>query len=283
MSYGVVLGVDSQSLQFQTLTGLGIRMDSDQHGTPNTPPIYTGPAAGIRRETLAAQLRESFERNEARDHETIVRNLLADGKRPRLSDTLFIAVESVEPVGLLTFQPADALPRNLLLFSTPLRAATYLFTLFGSEKGYKYLCVSASDCAENMRGLRESGVPAVAVDVCPHCRIILSLNLSDWRSTEDVLRTWAILTATRLVLQKTYLDAAHAAVKTQQYQRARDILLEIVEHVHAEEPVTHLMIGECALHLGDRRLLSESYAFLELLDPNAVTALQDLERRMPLG
>jgi len=60
---------------------------------------------------------------------------------------------------------------------------------------------------------------------------------------------------------------------------ARDVALELVGHVTAEDPRVHLLLGKLAIRVRDKGLLREAKRFLVLLKQNgAVEELQDADR-----
>ncbi len=62
---------------------------------------------------------------------------------------------------------------------------------------------------------------------------------------------------------------------------ARDVALELVGHVTAEDPRSHLLLGKLAIQLRDKSLLSEAEHFLVYL--NQDRAIEGLRSAMTTG
>jgi hypothetical protein len=62
-----------------------------------------------------------------------------------------------------------------------------------------------------------------------------------------------------------YREYARTAANGGQLLTARDVALELVGHVTAEDPLTHLLLGKLAIRLRDRTLLREAHSYLAFL------------------
>jgi hypothetical protein len=82
----------------------------------------------------------------------------------------------------------------------------------------------------------------------------------------DLLVLWAIHKATEAARLELYLAYALRSAKAGHVEAARDVALEAVGHVNLEDPRPHLLLGELAVALGDRRLLQDAQRFLRFFE-----------------
>ncbi len=76
-----------------------------------------------------------------------------------------------------------------------------------------------------------------------------------------------------------YWDYGRSAARNGQLLCARDVALELVGHVTADDPYGHLLLGKLAVGLRDKQLLREAKAFLAVLKQDwAIEELQNAEK-----
>lgn len=96
-----------------------------------------------------------------------------------------------------------------------------------------------------------------------------TLTIIDSRSIkvpDDAVRIWAINKSAELARAELYFTHALESGRTGFLDLARDVALEAVGHLTMEDPRLHLLLGQVALGLGDRRLLGEAKAFLDFFN-----------------
>lgn len=205
--------------------------------------------------------------------------------RGRIESELFAQRTNESDPGLATFLKSGngllqiRLPESdkgcLLVFSTPLRAADYARTAAPDRK-FHLFCSSAEQVVLVVAEFREhAGIGHVALDRCPRCNIFTALGALSLDSAARVVQAWKISKATEIARCRLYFDYAQAAARAGQFLVARDVALELVGHVTAEDPRVHLLLGKLAVQLRDRPLLREAKQFLVLLKQNA--AVEELK------
>jgi len=167
----------------------------------------------------------------------------------------------------------------LLVFSTPLRAADYA-GVQAPEQTFEYFCSSAKQVVFVVREFREhGGISHIALDRCPRCDMFTTIQASDFDTAAKVIQVCKIWKATETARCRLYWDYARSAARTGQFLRARDVVLELVGHVTAEDARSHLLLGKLAIQLHDKRLLREAKKFLTVLKQDwALEELQNAER-----
>ena len=181
--------------------------------------------------------------------------------------------------GLLQIRMPDSEKGCLLVFSTPMRAADYAGAA-AAERKFDLFCSSAEQVVPVVAEFRErAGIGHVALDRCPRCSTFTVLDASSLDSAAKVVRAWKIFKATEIARCCLYFDYAQAAARAGQFLSARDVALELVGHVTAEDPRVHLLLGKLAVQLRDKTLLREARRFLILLKQNvALDELQETAR-----
>jgi hypothetical protein len=101
--------------------------------------------------------------------------------------------------------------------------------------------------------------------------------MSAMKTADDVVTVWCIHKATELARADLYFGYAQESARAGRLEIARDVALETVGHVSLEDPRAHLLLGEVAVALRDRKLLREAKAFLRFLH------LDRWERKLPTG
>jgi hypothetical protein len=122
--------------------------------------------------------------------------------------------------------------------------------------------------------LRISTVRNFALDVCPHCQTFPAVTPNSSFSAETAIRVWAINKSGELARESLYFVRASDAFSQGDLRRAKITGLEAVEHVTAESPRLHLLLGRIALSLGEQEMFYAARRFLEYLQANQ--ALEEL-------
>jgi len=177
--------------------------------------------------------------------------------------------------GLLQIRLPDSEKGCLLVFSTPVRATDYAGAA-APERKFHLFCSSAEQVVPVVAEFRErAGIGHVALDRCPRCSMFTVLDASSLDSAARAVRAWKISKATQIARCRLYFDYAQAAARVGQFLVARDVALELVGHVTAEDPRVHLLLGKLAVQLQDKTLLREAKRFLILL--KQIVTLNDLQ------
>lgn len=233
---------------------------------PRDLPEYSGlrsiPSRGLPAALAESELAESFLARCA----TLERELLQPPRRPPVDRPLFTELVIVAPESVLTIQlPGDG-GRCLPVFSTPIRAGDYLRTLQSLGSSMKYYLSSPSDLLRMLRHLEGIGVECFALDRCPRCSVFAATGSASVKTADDLLVLWSISKATQLARADLYLTFAAHSARAGQLAIARDVALETVGHVSLEDPRLHLLLGQLAVGLKDRKLLREAKAFLRYFE-----------------
>ena len=167
----------------------------------------------------------------------------------------------------------------LLAFSTPLRAADYA-NVQAPDQTFEYFCSSAKQVVSVVREFREhAGISHVALDRCPRCNVFTTIKASNFDNANAVIQLWKVSKATEIARCGLYLDYARAAARNGQLLRARDVALELVGHVTAEDARSHLLLGKLAVQLHDKQLLREAKGFLTVIKQDwAIEELKNAEK-----
>ena len=199
-------------------------------------------------------------------------DLLSLSNRPANDKPLLTTLLS-GPSGVFTVTLPDSEP-CLLTFSTPFRAAAYA-RIHGGSLSLKYLSSTPEEFARLMDDLRlNSSVESVTLDVCPYCLTFPAIRIDCLVTPDRVVELWAIHKSGELAREFLYFAQANDVYARGDLELAKATILEAVQHVTAESPRLHLLLGKVALSLGDRDLFREVQAFLEYLQANDF--LQDL-------
>jgi len=153
----------------------------------------------------------------------------------------------------------------LLTFSTPLRAEAYARLHAGSHS-LKYLASTPEEFAQMLNDLRSnSPIESVALDVCPYCLNFPALNIECLLTPGQVVELWAIHKSGELARECLFFNQANDACACGDFQLAKATIFEAVQHVTAESPRLHLLLGKVALSLGDKDLFREVKTVLRFL------------------
>lgn len=249
-------------------------------GLPSYSALRAIPSRGIPSDLAKEEGSTSFtSRCEALQDE-----LLQPPRRPPDDEPLFTELVPLGEQGLLTI----TLPGNrgpcVPVFSTPLRAADYARTELRRGPVVGYLSSSPAQLATIIQDLNANGIDTFTIDRCPRCSVFSTFSGSP--PVDSVLALWAISKASELGRANLYFAYALRAARAGKNELARDVALEAVGHVTFEHPLLHLLLGEVAIGLGEKKLLHEAKAFLQflqlghwgdMLDHDAKSGLPNLE------
>jgi hypothetical protein len=196
-------------------------------------------------------------------------SLLEPPRRPPDDRPLFTYFVATEKLGVITF----ALPtgeRCLPMFTSPIDAGEYRRVLLSGGPPNQYMVSNASQVLVMLRDVERAGVTQLAVDRCPRCKVVASFQTAQMRSEDDIIKVWSIHVATKMSRAQLYLTYAVNQARVDRLAVARDVALAAAGHVTLDEPMIHLLIGEVAVALKDKALLSEAKAFLRYLHQDAL-------------
>jgi hypothetical protein len=181
--------------------------------------------------------------------------------------------------GLLQLEMPQLDGMCLLAFSSPLRAADYASEA-APERKFEYFCSSARQAALVVAEFFQyANVRHVALDRCPRCNIFTTIAASSLNSATSIIQTYIIFKATEVARCNLYWNYARTAARNGHHLCARDVALELVGHVTAEDARTHLLLGKLAIQLNDKRLLREAKDFLAVLRETwAIEELRQAEK-----
>jgi hypothetical protein len=172
--------------------------------------------------------------------------------------------------GLLNFRLPEPQGGCLLVFSNPSRAADYARVQVPGKE-FQFFCSSAEQVVSVVADFRQhAGITHVALDQCSRSNVVTVLGPSSLDSAAKIVQMWKIWKATEIAPCGLYFGYAQAAARAEQFLVARDVALELVGHVTAEDPRVHLLLGKLAIKLLDKRLMREAKDFLVFLKQNAV-------------
>jgi hypothetical protein len=148
------------------------------------------------------------------------------------------------------------------------------------KQTFAYFCASPKQFVFVVNELRErAGVRHIALDRCPRCEVFTTANASNFDSAAKVIQMLNIFKATEIARGGLYRDYARSAARSGEFLCARDVALELVGHVTAEDARSHLLLGKLAIHLHDKRLLHEAKEFLAVLRQDwAIEELKNTEK-----
>jgi len=210
----------------------------------------------------------------AAQRKAIERSLRDPPRRPQEQSPLFVGLLAANQEGVVTMTLPDGESQCLPIFSTPFRAADYIRTLLARGPAVHYLSSSPLELVGMLRDLREMGIENVALDRCPRCNIVATIGSASITTADDVINCWSIVKATELARLDLYLSHAQESAGAGELEAAHEIVLETIAHVSLEDPRAHLLLGQIAVALHERRTLREAKAFLQFFK------LSSWERRL---
>jgi len=154
----------------------------------------------------------------------------------------------IAPSGVFTATLPNSTP-CLLIFSTPLRAAEYARVHAGSLQ-LSYMSSTPKEFVQMLGDLRSRGnIQSFALDVCPHCMTFTVLNTNSILTPAAVVKIWAIHKSGELARESVYFASAQAAARRGDFQEAKEVALEAIQHVTTDSARLHLLLGKIALSL----------------------------------
>ena len=195
--------------------------------------------------------------------EVIQRSLREPPRRPQEHSPLFVGLLAASQQGVVTMTLPDWKSPCLPIFSTPFRAADYARTLLAHDPAVKYISSSPLELVGMLRDLSGMGIEHFALDRCPRCHHVTAIGCASITTADIAINCWCICKATELARLDLYLSHAQASARAGELEAAREVVLETIAHVSAEDPRAHLLLGQIAVALQDRPLLHEAKAFLQ--------------------
>jgi len=160
--------------------------------------------------------------------------------------------------------------RCLLVFSSQLRAADYARIQMPGEKFERCCSTPAQAVMVIQQCCEDTNTSDVALDRCPRCDVLTALSVANLDTADKLIHAWKLLKAVDIARCDLYWNYARIAAREDNLVVARDVALQLVGHVTAEDPRTHLLLGKLAIRLRDQQLLREARSFLDLLKQPAV-------------
>jgi hypothetical protein len=232
--------------------------DRNRKGCPQYSALLSTPTRGLPADLAAAEGSESF----SIDRENLEREIDNPARRPPDNEPLFTELLEAKGRGLVTITLPDHGGQCLPVFSRPFRAGDYVQTLLASGPSVHYLSSSPLELVHMLRDIEAAGITGLALDRCPRCSIFTVLGTASLKTSGDLIAVWRISKATEIARLNLYFSYALGAARTGRIEIARDVALETVGHVNAEDPRPHLLLGQIAVKLRDRKLLRQAKAFL---------------------
>ena len=228
-----------------------------------TMPEYSGaremPSRGVPSRRSEQEANEAFSAR----CDSIQRWLCESPRRPQVESPLFVELLTGNSQSVLTIERTTD-SYCMPVFSSPVRAADYVRTLFASGPPIAYLSSSPLELAAMIRDLRQVGIDQFTLDRCPRCEEFCAISTASM-TTDDVINCWSISKSIELARLEQFLNYAQEAARAQQFYTARDVLFEAAVHVGIEDPRLHWSLGQVAVALYDSELLHEAKTFLRFL------------------
>jgi hypothetical protein len=199
----------------------------------------------------------------------IERSLQEPPRRPDAEKPLFVELITADRRGVVTMTLPEDGSRCLPVFSTPFGATDYVRTLLGHGPSVEYVSSSPLELVTMLADLREEGIEHFTLDRCPRCNIFAAFGSSGVTTADRAIACWAIFKATKLAQMDLYLRYASDSARAGMLVVAREVALEAVAHVGHADPRAHLLLGQIAVALQDRKLLREVRAFLQFFQFNS--------------
>ena len=156
----------------------------------------------------------------------------------------------------------------LLVFSSVFKTADYRRTASTVKHG-GVLVVPVTGFCELLRNCERAGISLWTLDRCPRCATVTCIGTEQFTSDEMVTAVWTIQHATARAHFEAYLAHALAAARAGDFRLARDVALEMVGHIDAEDPRPHMLLGQLGVATGDRTLIDEAQTFLGFFQQHA--------------
>jgi hypothetical protein len=206
--------------------------------------------------------------------DNLIDNIVMELGDKRSKDCIF--TQLVTGDGDKVFLRIDDRESILLSFSSLYKAKCYAIVTGLADK-VSYIRYTAeefkNDCEKNI-----SDFNRVILDYCPHCftgNIVTIESLE----TDDFIKIWAMNKAFKQLLYRDYLSAAQQEFLAGNYILAHNIAMETVEHIDAERPEVHMLIGKCSIKLDKPFILRQAYSYLSIFGENHASELYDLANK----
>ena len=195
-------------------------------------------------------------------------SILEGPERPSLNESVFWSFIRPRRDGFITRELSEGAGKLLLLFTRPVRAADYAQIFLRNGPTFSYLQLTPVELLSTLRDAgMDWGLREYALDLCPRCGMTVTRECLSALDADYLVRLWCRYTATARSRAELYIGAAVTAARDRRLGRARDVLLEAVGHVTAEDARMHLLLGQLAVALEDRVLLEEARHFLRFCAP----------------
>jgi hypothetical protein len=230
---------------------------------PGYSALKANPCRGLPPDLTEMERSESFSAR----RDALQSALLDTSQRPEIDASLFTElIDSGN--GFLSLTLPNGSP-CVPIFSTPFRAADYMYTLLSRGPRLQYLCTSPVQLIPMLRDFEDSGIDSVAFDRCPRCDTLCVIKSHSIKDPNDAVNIWAISKAGELARTELYFTYAQASARAGRLELAHDVGLEAVGHTTMEDPRLHLLLGQVGIGLGDGVLLKEAKAFLDYFKKEA--------------
>lgn len=184
-------------------------------------------------------------------------------RRPADDAPLFSLIAGPRQGEFVTLELPEG--RCLPLFTSPFRVVDYAAVRLAQHGNVPAIVSSVAELALATPSLIESGVTCVAIDICPRCDVVLATGLENLASPDMAIAMFSVTLGIREARRDLYLSEAEAYFRRGDRRVARDIALQVVAHVDAEDPRAHWLLGQIAIAERDRMEFREAQRFLELL------------------
>jgi serine/threonine protein kinase len=187
---------------------------------------------------------------------------LLSGDQPTETTPLFFALAQTPTAAVSVNLPNGGF--GLLLFTSLFRTLDY-GTHQLSQQSLGIQAVSPAELIGMVAQRGRSSVRSLVLDRCPRCSIFVTVEAESLRTPQRAIDWWANTKVLQHARLELYYDYAKAAAAAGDLELAREIGLEIVGHVDAEDPRPHALLGRLAIDLGDSRLLRDARGYLQFL------------------
>jgi hypothetical protein len=201
--------------------------------------------------------------------------LLTSENRPSDDKPIFVSVGTASRSWHLTLELQDAKRRCLLLFTSQFRALDYIRVALGNDVDARFYLLSARECVSSVSSWLSVGVTDLVLNRCPRCDVMTVVPLDSLQSTDDFIRIWASTTASGMAFYDRNLERATAAFTEGRISDARDLAVEIVQHIDAERAEVHFLLGSCGILIRDDATVEQAFHFLGMFDQHWTDELRE--------
>lgn len=203
-------------------------------------------------------------------------SFLASKEAPGVDDPLFHLAAPRNRSLEVTFFGGESF---LVAFTSLERLNHYRAATPGLSRAPWTVTLSASDLDEVIPELAHVGLAGFILDPCPYCPATNVLPASALSNPTATLHFWAAERQSRNDLFERFLDKAREALAADRAKEALRIGQHIVTHLDAERPEVHLLLGECGVRLGDKKLVDRKLEILRSFGEPWPSRLQEIARR----